>query len=71
VDTRTGQRTSLGTADEDEARQIIHAKNQAARQPLLNLELARAYLSGSDSATARRTWSDVMAGLLNEVLIRV
>jgi len=64
VDTHSGQRTSLGTADEGEARQIVHAKNQAERQPLLNLELARAYLSGSDSATARRTWSDVMVEFL-------
>lgn len=64
VDTQTGQRTSLGTTDENEARQIVHAKNQAEGQPLLNLELARAYLSGSDSATARRTWSDVMTEFL-------
>lgn len=64
MDTRTGQRTSLGTADEDEARQIVHAKNQAERQPLLNFELARAYLSGSDSATATRTWSEVMVEFL-------
>lgn len=55
VDTRTGQRTSLGTADEGRGAPDLHAKNQAERQPLLNLELACAYLSGSDPATVRRT----------------
>ena len=41
VDTTTGKRTSLGTADEDEAKCIIAAKNQAERQPVLNLQIAR------------------------------
>src|SRR5690349_11061288 len=60
VDTQTGKRTSLGTASHEEAQQILHAKNQAERQPLLNLEIAKAYLAGSDSNLAQRTWSDVM-----------
>ena len=49
VDTKTGKRTSLRTGNEDEARQIIHAKNQALRQPVLNLQIAKAYLAGADS----------------------
>ena len=53
VDTKTGKRTSLHTCDEDEARQIIHAKNQAQRQPVLNLQIAKAYLAGTDSGIAR------------------
>ncbi len=59
VDTTTGKRTSLQTANEDEAQQIIEAKNQAERQPLLNLQIAKAYLAGtkwlaraSDTVTA-------------------
>src|SRR2546425_8168760 len=36
VDTKTGKRASLQTSNEDEARQIIEAKNQAERQPVLN-----------------------------------
>ena len=49
VDTFTGKRSSLGTNNEDEARQIIEAKNQALRQPVLNLQIAKAYLAGTDS----------------------
>ena len=33
VDKTTGKRTSLQTVNEDEARQIIEAKNQAERSP--------------------------------------
>ena len=33
VDKVTGKRTSQRTADADEARQIINARNQAIRQP--------------------------------------
>ena len=36
VDTKTGKRTSLHTGNEDEARQIIEAKNNSERQPVLN-----------------------------------
>ncbi|HTX22334.1 MAG TPA: hypothetical protein VMD27_10840 [Candidatus Aquilonibacter sp.] len=41
VDTKTGKRTSLRTGNEDEASQIIHAKNQALRQPVLNMQIAK------------------------------
>jgi len=37
VDTQTGKRVNLGTTSEDEAQQIIEAKNTAERQPVLNL----------------------------------
>ena len=56
VDTRTGKRTSLDTSIEDEAQQIIQAKNQAERQPIINLQIARAYLMASDPNVASRTW---------------
>ena len=39
VDNNTGKRTSLRTGSEDEARQIVEAKNQAVRQPVLNLQI--------------------------------
>jgi hypothetical protein len=44
VDTGTGKRTSLGTSDEDTARQILEAKNNAVRQPAINLQIAKAYM---------------------------
>lgn len=63
VDCATGQRTSLGTSNEDEARQVVQAKNQALRQPVLNLQIAKAYLAGSDSGINTRTWQHAMQAL--------
>ena len=60
VDTTTGKRTSLGTANEDEARQIIEAKNNSDRQPVLNLQIAKAYLAGSDNGMTTRTWQNAI-----------
>ena len=60
VDTKTGKRHSLHTCIEDEARQILEAKNQAERQPAINLQIAQAYLQHGDPAMAARTWQHVM-----------
>ena len=60
VDGSTGKRTSLGACSRDEAEQTVLAKNQALRQPALNLQIARAYLGGSDEGVATRTWQHVM-----------
>jgi integrase len=60
VDKRSGKRTSLQTTNEDEARQIIEAKNAAERQPVLNLQIAKAYIAGTDSGIAIRTWQNVL-----------
>jgi len=60
VDSLTGKRTSLQTGNEDEARQILDAKNQAMRQPVLNLQIAKAYLAGTDSGIAQRTWQNAL-----------
>jgi integrase len=56
----TGKRQSLNTTNEDAARQIIEAKNQAVRQPAINLQIAQAYLQHGDPVMAKRTWQDVM-----------
>jgi integrase len=37
---------------------VLNARNEALRQPHLNLEIAKAYLSGTDSGMATRTWQD-------------
>ncbi len=60
VDSKTKKRISLGKASEDEAQQIIDAKNQAERQPMLNLQIAKAYLSGTDAETSSRTWAKAL-----------
>jgi len=63
VDSVTGKRTSLHTGKEDEARQIVEAKNNALRQPALNLHIAKAYLAGTDSGVATRTWQQALDAL--------
>jgi len=65
VDTTTGKRTSLRTGSEEEAQQIIEAKNQAERQPVLNLQIAKAYLAGSDNGITTRTWQQAIEALMN------
>jgi len=62
-DTTTGKQTSLRTKDETEAKSLLNAKNEAQRQPNLNLHLARAYLTASDPAFVERTWQTVMEQL--------
>jgi hypothetical protein len=51
----------LRTRDEAEASQLLNARNDAMRQPVLNLHLARAYLAASDPAFVEHTWQTVMA----------
>jgi integrase len=65
VDTKTGKRTSLHTGSEAEARQIIEAKNNSERQPLLNLQIAKAYLAGTDNGITQRTWQHAIEALTN------
>ena len=59
-DSATGRQTSLRTKDETEAISLLEARNAAQRQPVLNLHLARAYLTASDPAFVERTWQVVM-----------
>ena len=56
VDKITGKRTSLQTTNKDEAQRIVEAKNNSVRQPVLNLQIAKAYLAGTDNGIATRTW---------------
>jgi len=44
-DTATGPQKSLRTKVETEASSLLNARNEAMRQPGLNLHLARAYLT--------------------------
>lgn len=59
-DTIDGRQTSLRTTDEGEAQILLHARNEAYRQPTLNLHIARAYLSAADPEVGKRTWQGVM-----------
>ena len=59
-DTTTRQQTSLRTKDEAEALTLLHSKNEAHRQPILNLHIARTYLTATDPEIAKRTWQAPM-----------
>src|ERR1700743_927074 len=59
-DTVTGKQHSLRTKNEVEAITLLNAKNESFRQPSLNLQVARAYLTASDPAFLQRTWQNVM-----------
>jgi len=59
-DNVTGKQISLNTENEEEALRLVNAKNEAERQPVINLQIARAYLMVSDPAAATRTWQHVM-----------
>lgn len=63
-DNVTGKQESLGTTDRHEARRLSHAKNEAAHQPLLNVQIARAYLAASDSDAGTRNWQSAMAEII-------
>ena len=65
VDSETGRQVSLKTKDRDAALQIVLAKNQSLRQPTLNLQIAKAYLAGTDNGVATRTWQNAIVSLTN------
>ena len=65
-DIATGKQVSLHTEDRVEAERLLHARNEAHRQPMLNLQMARTYLSAADPAIAARTWQDVMAEIVKD-----
>jgi hypothetical protein len=59
-ETATSKRESLGTRDKTEATQLLAAKMQSILQPVLNLRMAKVYLSASDPKALKRTWRDVL-----------
>ena len=50
--TQNGKQESLRTRDEAAAKALLHSKNEASRQPILNRQIALAYLSATDAAAA-------------------
>jgi integrase len=59
-DTVTRKQHSLRTKDEAEALTLLHSKTEAHRQPVLNLHIARTYLTATDPEMAKRTWQAPM-----------
>lgn len=63
-DTKTRKQESLGTKDRAEATALLNARNEAARQPQLNLLIAKAYLAGTDSGVSTRTWQNAFDAII-------
>lgn len=59
-DSATGKRESLQTSDQEEAKRILHARNDAPHHAAINISIAKAYLVGSDSKLVERTWRFVL-----------
>ncbi len=59
-DTITGKQSTLRTKDESEAKSLLNARNEALRQPAMNLQIAQVYLQHGDATMAQRTWQNVM-----------
>lgn len=58
-DNQTGRRKSLETTDKVTAQRLLSAQNAAHEQPILNLQLARTYLSATNPEIVKRTWQQV------------
>jgi len=67
-DNFSGRQESLRTSDAKSARRLFEARNKTARQPQLNLALARVYLSGHDTRLVQRTWAEVMEASVQPAL---
>src|SRR5436190_20093883 len=63
-DTETRKQESLGTKNRAEAVPLLNARNDSVRQPQLNLQIAKAYLAGTDSAASTRTWQHALDALV-------
>ena len=63
-DTETRMQESTGTRNRGEAAALLNARNEAARQPQLNLQIAKAYLAGTDSGVSTRTWGDAFNAII-------
>jgi integrase len=64
-DSETGKQASLGTKDRAEAQRLFNARNESFRQPHLNLQIAKAYLAGTDTGVATRTWRQALDAIVD------
>ena len=65
-DNETGKQESLRTKDRAEAERLFNAKNEAHQQPIINLQIARAYLMVGDPEVSTRTWRFVLGEIVKQ-----
>ncbi len=63
-DTETRKQESLRTKNRVEAMSLLNARNESVRQPQLNLQIAKAYLAGTDSGVSTRTWQQALNAIV-------
>jgi hypothetical protein len=56
-DTTTGKQASLRTKDKTDALRLLNIKNEATRQPAMNLQIAQVYLQHGDPALFHKFFS--------------
>jgi integrase len=56
----TGKQASLWTKDKTEAMGLLAARNQAVAQPILNVAMAKVYLSAKSPELLTRTWGELI-----------
>jgi len=66
VDTQTGERSSLGTKDRQEAKRLVQHRNEALKNPHINRKIGMAYLAADDPRLVTRTWTDVMDDIVKD-----
>jgi integrase len=63
-DTETRKQESTGTRNRAEATSLLNARNESIRAPQLNLQIAKAYLAGTDSGVSTRTWQQALDAIV-------
>lgn len=56
------------TRDKAEARGLLHAKNEARRQPIFNLHMARTYVAAADPAMTTRIWQNPLDYMVQQAV---
>jgi hypothetical protein len=63
-DTENGRQQTLGTKNKADAVRLLHGRNEAHAVPLVNLQMARAYMMAADPKAPTRTWQDVFGEII-------
>ena len=63
-DSETGRQKSLRTKNRAVATRLLNGNNEAHAVPLVNLQMARAYMMAADPAAGTRTWRQVVEEII-------
>jgi hypothetical protein len=69
-DSQTKKQESFCTEDRAATKSLLNPRKEAARQPQLNLQIAKAYLAGTESGVATRTWQQALDTIVESKSVR-